>query len=255
MSEVIQMITTYGILPVIVAAIIVIVIFMIKSQHNFNHKQQEINEKQQASNDAQEERLMAAFEKMFSAVAQIDRNTSVIHSKEEEEENRKVDEVIYQLLETLLNKTHANRVSCFLYHNGGRNVLGRSFQKMSMSHELVDSTTAPLMRQYQQMPRMMFPILNQKMAETGYYYIEDISTIQEVDAITYQSFLARGVKSAFVQAIKSSTGTVLGFMTVEYASGKQSLTKELKYCLNTKAAKISGVLEVTNQIAIWHKED
>ena len=255
MSEIVQMIATYGILPVLAAAIIFLVIFAFKSQANFNKKQQEINEKQQQANDAQEARLMEYFEKITGTMAQINYNTSIIHSKEEEEENRRVDEVIYQQLTKLLDKTKANRVSCFLYHNGGRNVLGRSFQKMSMSHEVVDSNTAPLMSQYQQMPRMMFPILNQKMAEQGYYYIEDMSKIQEVDTITYQSFIVRGVKAAFIQAIKATSGTILGFMTVEFTTGGIEFSKELRHCLINKAGRVSGILEVTNEIALGAKGD
>lgn len=254
MSDIVQMIATYGILPVLAGVVIFLVIYLIKNTHSTNKKQQEINEAQQKANAEQEKRLMTWFEHIAESLAQVNHNTSVIHSKEEEEENRRVDEVIYQQLQKLLDKTRANRVSCFLYHNGGRNVLGRSFQKMSMSHELVDSCTAPLMGQYQQMPRMMFPILNQKMAEQGYYYIEDMSKIQEVDTITYQSFIARGVKAAFVQAIKATSGTVLGFMTVEFTAGPVESSKELKHCLINKAAKISGILEVTNEIALGAKE-
>lgn len=255
MSELVQLIATYGVLPVLIAALIGMWIYTVKSQHNFNKKQQEINEKQQAANDAQETRLMETFEKVSGIMTEIRYNTAVIHSKEEEDENRRVDEVIYQQLYELLDKFRANRVSCFAYHNGGRNVLGRSFQKMSMSHEVVDGNTAPQMTQYQQMPRMLFPILNQKMAEQGYYYIEDLNMIREIDATTYQSFIARGVKAAFVQAIKATSGTLLGFMTVEFTDGPKECSKELKHNLLGKTAKISGILEVSRETVLEAKEE
>lgn len=244
MSEIVQMIATYGVFPVFVGVVIFLIIYNVKTQHKFNADQQKMNEEQQAQNAAQQSKIMDMYVNMATVLSQINKNTSTQHTKEEEDENRKVDEYINTLLRKLLDSKQANRASCFLYHNGGKNVVGRSFQKMSMTHEQIDSNTVSVMGSYQQIPRMMYPIINAQMAEKGYYYIEDIKQIQEVDAITYQSYYARGVKAVFIQAIKAANGTIMGFITLEYISNDAPDIKELKHCLIDKAMKISAALEI-----------
>ena len=240
MSDIVSMIATYGILPVLAAAIIFVIVYLIKSQHKFNAKQQELNKHQQEANTAQENKLM----EMFSTLLEINRNTAISHSKEEEEDNRQVDEFVNAQLQKLVDENSANRACCFLYHNGGRSVVGRSFQKMSITHEKVDLNTVPTMSSLQQVPRMMFPILNQQIAEQGYYYIEDINDIKELDAVTYQAYYARGVKAVFIQGIKATNGSILGFISAEYISNSVPEMRHLRHCLINISAKVSGALEI-----------
>lgn len=247
MTDIVQLIATFGVLPVLIGACIVIIIYVIKSQHKFNANQQEMNKAQQEKNEVQEDKIM-------EILVQISKNTNLQHSKEEEEENRRVDEYVNQQLQLLLDKQQANRASCFLYHNGGRNVVGRSFQKMSVTHEVVDNNTVPMMKSYQQIPRMMFPVLNQKVAEQGFYYIENIEDIKEIDTVTYQSYYARGAKAVFIQAIKATNGAIMGFVALEYITNPVPEIKDLRHCLINKTAKISGALEVENATVVTLKE-
>lgn len=245
MTDITQMIATYGVLPVLAAAVIFAVIYTMRAQHKFNEKQQEVNNKQQEQNTQQEQKVMDMLLQLGTTLAQVNKNTNTQHSKEEEEENRKVDEYVNKQLRRLLEDNQANRASCFLYHNGGRNVVGRSFQKMSMTHEQIDTNTVSMMQSYQQVPRMMYPIINEKMAEQGWYYINDIKEIQETDAITYQSYYSRGVKAVFIQAIKATSGAIMGFITLEYISNDVPQDqKQLRHCLINKSMKISGALEI-----------
>lgn len=243
MSEVVQLIATYGVLPVLVGVVIWLVIHTFLSQKKFNESQLESNKKQQEMNDAQEERLMNMLEKMMTGLVKIQHQTNNHHTLEEEEENRKVDGLINALLQKLLNNTQANRVTCFKYHNGGQDLTGRGFQKMSMTHEVVDDLTAPVALSYQNIPRTLFPILNQTIAEQGYYYVEDIETIKETDSLSYAWFKSRGCYSIFVGAIKATNDMVLGYVTIEFTHLFNGNFVELKKHLKNKTAKISGALE------------
>lgn len=101
---------------------------------------------------------------------------------------------------------------------------------------------------HQGVPRTMFPILLQKLTEQGYYYIEDMETIRDVDAITYQAFTIRGTKSVFIRAIKTTEHALLGFIAVEFNTGTWTDLEALKDCLLNKAIKISGALEVGDDV-------
>ena len=148
------------------------------------------------------------------------------------------------LLNCLREKSGANRVSCFIYHNGGYSVTGRSFQKMSMLYEVVDGKTVSVMNSFQNVPRTMFFTLTQKLSEQGCYDISDIEDIKDADAITYQTFYARGAKAAYCGVIKDSKKNILGFIVVEYTVDKCNDEKKTKDLIKHKVEKISAALEI-----------
>lgn len=238
--------------PVVVAvAALTLAILAFRSQKNMNEKQQSINAEQQAMIAEQQKALAdkeEAYQEMFTRIlntlASVNKNTNPIHEDNEEEENRKLNLLINTQLNKIMDKTGANRVSCFSFHNGGKDVIGRSFQKMSMTHEAVDANTISVMGSYQNIPRMMFPILVQKIAEVGYYDISNLEDIKSIDATTYQSFYARGAHAVYIRAIKSSEGKILGFITAEFISSDPIDEGTIRESLLNKAMKISGALEI-----------
>lgn len=248
MTEIVQLIATYGILPVLSALVIWLIIHSVRSQKKFNEKQQQMNIEQQKANEAQEERLMSMMGQMMTSVLQIKTNTDTHHSLEEEEENRKVDTLINAQLQKLLVHVKANRVTCFQYHNGGKGLTGRSFQKMSMTHEIVDGLTAPVSLSYQNIPRTLYPILNKNVAEQGCYYVENIESIKETDPLTHAWFAARGCYSVFVGAIRATNDLTLGYVTIEFTHLYKGDLADLKKNLKQKTTKISGALELNNLV-------
>lgn len=245
-----EQITVYGVFPVAFALVAALLFLMFRSNKKNSNDQQQLisklmSDQQQANNNMQ---------KQFLSVAQqLLQNTNPRHSAEEEDNNRKTNLLINMQLQKIQLHTNANRVSCFLYHNGGRDILGRSFQKMSMTHETIDSNTVSVMSSYQNIPRMMFPVLVQKLSDEGYYDITDIENIKEVDAITYQSLYTRGVKSAFFRAIKTTDHITLGFVLIEFTTNACGDIEDLKRCLSNKAIKISGALEVEDNSNLFKK--
>lgn len=244
MSDIVQLIATYGVLPVLVAVVIWLIIMTFQSQKKFNQNQQQLNKQQQEANDAQEKRLMDMMGQVMNNLLEVRHNTDIHHSLEEEEEGRKVDTLINAQLQKLLTTTKANRVTCFQYHNGGRGLHGRSFQKMSMTHEVVDELTAPVALSYQNIPRTLYPILNKTVAEQGYYFIEDIESIKSTDALSHAWFQSRGCYSVFVGAIKATDDLTLGYVTIEFTHLFNGDLDNLKRNLKSKTTKISGALEI-----------
>lgn len=170
-------------------------------------------------------------------------NTSRSHSPEEEHNNRKINEFINYQLDLLLSELKANRVCCWLYHNGGYLIIGRSFQKMSIMFERVDGRTVAIMKEYQNVPRMLYPELIKIIDEVGYCDIEDVSKIETKYPTFYRALYERGTHAAFMSAIKSYTGGVLGFICAEYNINKVEDAKSAKECMSKKALRISGALD------------
>lgn len=233
MQEVVDSIIKYGSTPVLIAALIFIVIW-------FARYLKDISEKQQETSQKSEERA-TEFLKM---IQEVGANTKHTHPGPEEEENRRCNALVMSLLNCLREKSGANRVSCFIYHNGGYSVTGRSFQKMSMLYEVVDGKTVSVMNSFQNVPRTMFFTLTQKLSEQGRYDISDIEDIKEADAITYQTFYARGARAAYCGVIKDSRKNILGFIVVEYTVDKCDNEEKTKDLIRNKIGKISAALEV-----------
>lgn len=184
-------------------------------------------------------------------------NTSRIHAPEEEHNNRKINEFVNYQLDLLLAELKANRICCWLYHNGGYLIIGRSFQKMSIMFERVDGHTVSIMKEYQNVPRMLYPELIKIIDEVGYCDIEDIADIKTVYPTFYRALQERGTHAAFMSAIKSYTGGVLGFICAEYSINNVENAKTAKECMAKKALRISGALDSNPEIipAINNEEE
>ena len=233
MKEIVDSIIKYGSTPVLIAALVFIVIWFARYLKDISDKQKEISQRS-------EERTS----ELFKMIKEVGDNTKHTHPVPEEEENRRCNDLVMSLLNCLREKSGANRVSCFIYHNGGYSVTGRSFQKMSMLYEVVDGKTVSVMNSFQNVPRTMFFTLTQKLSEQGCYDISDIEDIKDADAITYQTFYARGAKAAYCGVIKDSRKNILGFIVVEYTVDKCNDEKKTKDLIKHKVSKISAALEV-----------
>lgn len=233
MKEIVDSIIKYGSTPVLIAALIFVVICFARYLKDISVKQQEASQRS-------EERAT----ELFKMIKEVGDNTKHTHPVPEEEENRRCNDLVMSLLNCLREKSGANRVSCFIYHNGGYSVTGRSFQKMSMLYEVVDGKTVSVMNSFQNVPRTMFFTLTQKLSEQGCYDISDIEDIKDADAITYQTFYARGAKAAYCGVIKDSRKNILGFIVVEYTVDKCNDEKKTKDLIKHKVSKISAALEV-----------
>lgn len=247
MSTVAEAITVYGVFPVFCSVMLILLIALFKATRKSSSEQQKMVDRQQKKNNEFQDQLMTIFQ-------QICQNSNPRHTPEEEDRNRKMNLLINMQLQKIQLHTNANRVSCFLYHNGGKDILGRSFQKMSMTHEVVDGNTVSVMSSYQNIPRMMFPVLVQKLSNEGYYDVPDVRAIKDIDSITYQSLYTRGTQSAFFRAIRTTDHVTLGFVGVEFTTNNYGDMQDLKECLSNKAIKISGALEIEDDSSFLRKE-
>lgn len=251
-AEIVQLIVKYGIYPVMMAVILWMLIVYTKRQNKANEEQSKRMEEQSNRMSEQEERLTHLTE----ASMQIAHNGNKVHSKEEEEDNREVNNYIRQQLDLIVSENNANRAICVAYHNGGTYLNARNFTKCSVIAESVDLQTRPFITDYQNVQRALFIELDNALAEKGECYLNDIESIKVKAPGCYQLLKQWGTNAIYFQALVDNvSGVVLGFIAAEYNSNAPSDEKPVEHCLRKKAQRISGVLQMNQDKSSKHDSD
>ena len=243
MAETINLIIQYGIYPVMMAVLITVFLCLSK-------KNAEKNNEENAQNNLQIMQLaikegMKDFGDSFkSELREIVEwvKKPAIHTVQDEECNHAINEYIDQQLSCIIRETKADRVLFFSYHNGGTDILGRGFQKMSITNEQDNSWTSPVMGDFQNIPRTMFSILFKNLAKRNFYCIMDLNDIKEEDGASYQLFKSHNAKQIMCQALKTEAGLMVGFIVAEFITINCDNLNKVKEILNKKSLKITGAL-------------
>ena len=142
-------------------------------------------------------------------------------------ESDATDDKIMALLRAILTDMRASRAYVFSYHNGGENVLGQSFSKVSCTHEVVALGVKPQISWLQQMPKTLVHAFT-RMVDSGIGVfcpcIEEC--FLETDASTYQTLLHQGIKSCYCVGLYSDARAPIGFLGVDFCDNKTVLSDE-----------------------------
>lgn len=228
-GEIVKAIVDYGIYPVLMAAMLWVILAAQKRQD-------------QAA-DKQEERLTILIESGVKLALKEAKK----HNEAEEAENRRVNTYIRTQLDAVVAENGASRAFCVAYHNGGTYLNARNFAKCSIVAESVDNQTRALMLDYQNVQRALFIGLDNELATTGEFYLDNIETIKERAPGCYQLLKQWGTDSIYFKALIDNTSNlVLGFIAAEFNLGKPKDLEALKLCLSKKAQRISGAIQVSH---------
>ena len=249
MGDIFGAISQYGPAVVIIGVIIYVIIMIVNARIESKKKAQEAAERLQREQleaeekrraeemrDKRETEMEAHFVEVVKELIQGPK-----HTVEEQRENRRINQFVVRQLDCLV-KEGADRAYVFSFHNGGTDVLGRGFLKMSMTEEDVGTNIVPIMAKYQNMPRMLFPHLYEQLDEHDCYNVDDVETIKEDDPFTYQFLIEHCAKSAMFRAIKREDGLMVGFVGMEYIYNTCQDAKAAGRNIDKKANRIMGAL-------------
>lgn len=237
LGTIVGYIAEYGTLPIVLALLIYLVISFHKQNKDMEAKMAEQDKKQDEREEKQREETTKLYERLLKGVT-----APQIHTSEEEEDNRNVNNFIDEQLSCLLSENKANRAYVFMYHNGGKDMMGRSFQKMSITNEAVDANTVSIMNSYQNVPRSMFPTLYKTLVSQDMFAVKSTEEIKDSDPVLYQMLVSHNVHKAFFHGIKRVDGVVTGFVVIEYVSNACEDMDEAEKNLEKKTLRISGAL-------------
>ncbi len=184
------------------------------------------------------------LQKQLSELSSSVINGVTKHTLADDENNSlsKIEADINDCLKRVLNKTESSRVCLVRFHNGGRDMNGLSFLKMSMTNESVRLGLSPLMPEFQNMFRSFFSYLCEKLIDEGHCYIDDISILKDVDTTMYEFLFSRDIQSIYSIPISNKNGTVIGFIYLECSNNTRVNRAQIEECLHDKKIRIETLL-------------
>lgn len=259
MGDIFSAIAQYGIVPVMAGVLAYLLVILHTKRVDRKNKEQEEKDKRkmvelerekeierqrlEKEKEVEKEKIEAAKQAEFikaikDVVMQV---ANPIHTVEEQTASRKDNQFIAHQLDCLVNEG-VDRAYMFSFHNGGKDLLGRGFLRMSITQESIGTNITPIMTEYQRVPRMMFPKLYEELDEKDYYNIDDIKDIKGTDPLTYQFLIQHGVKAAMFRPVKDESGLMIGFIGVEYINKECDNKKKAGKNLDKKTNRIMGAL-------------
>lgn len=135
------------------------------------------------------------------------------------EEYSKYDEE-YATLQALLEKTRIEmdvaRISVIMYHNGGHNLVGIPFQRMTMISEATAPGLARIINEVKDIQRSSYAMLHKKLQNDNYWLIPDVEALDK-NLLTYSTLKNHSSSAAcFIAAHDILTELPIGFIMIEY---------------------------------------
>lgn len=164
-----------------------------------------------------------------------------------EDENHKLTQISEQIdivLQDILLRTGACRVSLVQYHNGGRGINKQSFLKMSITNEQVQIGVKPFMPEFKDQFRSVLAYFVKQLNDTGKCFIKDLEEIKTIDTSMYEFMNNRGIQSKFGIAIKSSDTFVIGFVCIEFTKKTNPDIDKIDKVLSEKQDTIQTLLNM-----------
>lgn len=118
--EIVDYIVQYGVYPVLMAALIIVFIFVGKNNKKI------ITTEADLSNNYVTKEEFSSLRQDIADIKDIVQNGPE-HTVEDEERTRKLNDYIENQLQCLVDELGVNRAYMFSYHNGGRDIMGRGF--------------------------------------------------------------------------------------------------------------------------------
>lgn len=135
------------------------------------------------------------------------------------EEYSKYDEE-YATLQALIEKTriemNAARISVIMYHNGGHNLVGIPFQRMTAIAETVAPGLARSINEFKDIQRNSYVFLHKKLQEDNHWIVPDVDKLDNA-LLTYSTLKNHSSSAAcFIATHDIISELPIGFICIEY---------------------------------------
>lgn len=186
------------------------------------------------------------FKQLFNAI--LNKENHVL-TEDEDRVAKQIDESITSYMREIVDTLQPSK--CFLvrYHNGGKDMNGLSFLKLSVTNEVGLRGLAPVIHEYQNQFRSSIAGVCSAIDKEGYVLIPDLENIKEDDMGTYDLMKAKDTRSAYAYAITNATGYVIGFVAITYRNDNkiEENVDKIRNMLSLKSGQISTLLNIKEQ--------
>lgn len=151
--------------------------------------------------------------------------------------------IIDNKLDTLKDEFNADRIWIMQFHNGGHYYpTGKSIQKFSMFHEVVEPGVDSIKMMFQNIPVSLFSRSTNELLEKSQISIPDFKDEKVATYGLKYTADETGCKSAYIFGIFDINNRMIGTLGIEYVKRKKLLELSDIQMLEIEAAQIGGVL-------------
>ena len=219
-------------------AVIVIMIMYVESKRRTDKEKDEDRKELKEINEATAENYNQMVKDIVQAIAKK-------HLTPEESKSLAyIDKQINDIMNIMLKETNASRVCLVKYHNGNKDMMGKSFLKMSMTNEVVNVGVAPMIGDFKDVFRSLLAYWCHELEEKNICIIEDAEQVKDKDITMYQYLVTRHINSKYGMALKDNYGNIIGFMCIEFLDKEDFDLEKINNCVGKNFPKIQALTAI-----------
>ena len=230
-------------------AVIIVFLLYIKSENQ--RKKEYENEREQRNKDYKEEKEEAKkrnqelHDNYNLMIQEIVRGVSKKHLTPKESKSiALIEKQINDVINVILKETDASRVCIVKYHNGNKDMLGKSFLKMSMTNEVVNLGVAPMMTDFKDVFRSLLAYWCHEIETQEYCVIDDTDKIKDVDVTMYQYLHVRNIEAKYGIGLRDEDNNTIGFMCIEYLNKNDFNLEKINQTITKNFPKIEALVSL-----------
>lgn len=230
-------------------AILVMIILYIKSN---NKRQKEYEEERKQRNKEYEEEKKEARERNQEMhdnynlmIQEIVQGIYKKHLTPKESKSiALIEKQINDIINVILKETNASRVCIVRYHNGNKDMLGKSFLKMSMTNEVVNLGVAPMMTDFKDVFRSLLVYWCHEIEVNKYCVIDNTDKIKDVDITMYQYLHVRNIEAKYGIGLRDEDNNTIGFICIEYLNKDDFDLEKINQTVTKNFPKIEALVSL-----------
>lgn len=156
----------------------------------------------------------------------------------------KIEKQINDIIKEILQETGASRVCIVKYHNGNKDMTGKSFLKMSMTNEVVNLGVAPMMTEFKDLFRSLLAYWCHEIETNDFCVIEDAEELKDKDITMYQYLTVRNIESKYGIALRDVDNNVVGFICIEYLNKRDFNLSKIQSAMSKDFPKIEALISL-----------
>lgn len=216
-------------------AVLIIIFLYIKDRDSRQKEYEEEKKEQKERNDE----LRKNYNDMIQDIV---KGVSKKHLTPTESKNiGKIEKQINDIIKTILQETNASRVCIVKYHNGNKDMTGKSFLKMSMTNEVVNLGVAPMMTDFKDLFRSLLAYWCHEIETNEYCIIPDVEKLKDIDITMYQYLSVRNIEAKYGIRLKDNDNNVIGFICIEFLNKSEFDIKKINKSMAKNFPKIEAL--------------
>lgn len=191
-------------------AILIVFILYIKGNQKRDKEYEAERKEQKKRNEELQENYNSMIQDIIKGVSK--KHLTPVESKNISKIEKEINDIINQIL----LETGASRVCIVKYHNGNKDMTGKSFLKMSMTNEVVNLGVAPMMSDFRDLFRSLLAYWCHEIETKECCIISDTEDLKNIDITMYQYLTVRNIEAKYGMGLKDNDGNIIGFICIEY---------------------------------------